>query len=562
MSLSDLLQPRHSPARQPARECARAYVRVSHERSAEKAISPETQRRRIESYARGQGYEIIEWYTDLARSAFHDDDRPEFDRMLRDAQADPSTSVILVFRYDRFSRSWAAPGQQQALLRAGVRIESAEEGYYDPDSETGAIMMPLTWSLNRLFSIKLRNVTIPNMKTNFEQRDPETGWAYKNGGHAQWGYKPHRIPIGRNRHGHDLHKLIWLLDDTQVAGKPVHEWARTMLVEWRLGEKVGYDRIAERLTKLHIPTPLGRSAWSMSSIQSLIGDWPRLYQYAGYAFWNREDCTDKGKRRQRDPSEWIVVPNAHPAIITEAEADAIWGIVSEQKRATHGRTAEMSRWALSGGFLKCGHCGANFAGSVVRGRDYYVCGSHLYRRGGDCVKPAWYIPREDIEATLLRRITKLLAKHAGDLSEWIAEANDAAQEEWRVIQKTVKERARRIAQRERELVNLADAMAQAGPTPELVERTREARADIERLQRIDRIEQPPRIDAAAIEALAARVESASQDSEARRMLIQQFRPEIIADPVKRQLEGQIDDPRSLLANDMAAPTGVEPVLRP
>jgi DNA invertase Pin-like site-specific DNA recombinase len=68
-------------------ECAFAYIRVSHERSAEKNISPETQRRRIEAYAREHGYTILGWYTDSAKSAFRDEDRrTEFLRMLSEAK--------------------------------------------------------------------------------------------------------------------------------------------------------------------------------------------------------------------------------------------------------------------------------------------------------------------------------------------------------------------------------------------------------------------------------------------------------------------------------------------
>lgn len=63
------------------------YLRVSHRRSAEKNLSPETQRQLIEDYAASKGYKIARWYEDMATSAFRDDaPRPEYERMLADAK--------------------------------------------------------------------------------------------------------------------------------------------------------------------------------------------------------------------------------------------------------------------------------------------------------------------------------------------------------------------------------------------------------------------------------------------------------------------------------------------
>lgn len=537
---------------------ARAYIRVSHERSAEKAISPETQRRRIEAYAAEQGYIIKEWYTELAKSAFKNESaRTEFRRMIADAKVDPETSVILVYRYDRFSRSWSAPAQQEELLRHGVRIESAEEGYYDPDSEVGAIMMPLTWSLNRLFSIKLRNVVIPNMKTNFEQRDPETGWAYKNGGWAQWGYKKHRIRIGRNSKSMDIHKVIWLLDDTEVAGRLVHEWAREMLLEWRLGQRMGYDAIAARLTELGIPTPSGKPGWSHTTIQSLIGDRTRLYQYAGYAYWNREDCTDRSNRRRRDESEWIIVENAHPAIITPDQAQEIYAMTEGRQKPKSGRNGEASRFALSGGLLKCAACGSNYAGIKRQAGDYYVCGSHLYRRGAGC-GPSWNIPRDKIENLVLSKILKWLAVDDAALQARVDEANRAIEENWKPFEATKRERRAKMKQLEGEISNLVATAAAAGPSEAVTRALREKQAALARLKNIDAVEKPAPIGVEHLIKLRDMVQSAaiSTDGHSRAKILKDFVIEILADPESKTLEGRLCDPRALVYISVAVPRGV------
>lgn len=251
MSLSDLLKSNQYFPGKPTEELAYGYIRVSHERSAEKAISPETQRQQIEAYAQRQGYRIVAWYIEEGgASAFRESSkRPKFDRMIEDAKVDPQISIVLVAYYDRLSRELSAQARQDDLLRHGVRIESAAGGYYDPETESGVILSGVNWSLAHLFSLKIRNRVIPTMKTNFAERDPDSGWAWKNGEIPQFGYAAKRIYIGRNKESMQIHKLIWVLNEEEVAGKPIWQWARTMLLDWRLKERLGYDVIADRLTE-------------------------------------------------------------------------------------------------------------------------------------------------------------------------------------------------------------------------------------------------------------------------------------------------------------------------
>lgn len=190
----------------------------------------------------------------------------------------------------------------------------------------------------------------------------------------------------------------------------------------------------------HIPTPSGKAAWSHSTLQSILGQWERLYQYTGYAFWNREDCTDKRNRYKRDTSEWVVVPNAHPAIITEDECNAIYAIVKDKKRTKTGKKGKASRWALSGGLIRCKSCGANFAGCGKKGDDRYRCGAHIYRRGAGCTKPSWSVPREALEATILDAIIARLESSDAALQAEVDRINHQIRSEWQRFQKTAQQR--------------------------------------------------------------------------------------------------------------------------
>lgn len=559
--LEQLLAGNNTSSESSRRQHARAYIRVSHERSAEKNISPETQRNRIQAYARECGYVIKEWYEDLGISAFKNDElRVGWHRLLDDAKTDPDTTVIIVWRYDRFSRGHNAESVQHDLLRHGVRIESAEEGYYDPESESGAIMMPLQWGLSRMFSIKLRNVVIPNMKTNFETRDPETGWAYKNGGWSQFGYKKHRIKVGRNAKSMDVHKVVWLLDDTEVAGKPVWQWARTMLVDWRLKERLGYDSIAARLTAAGVPTPSGRDVWSNSTVQALIGDWSRLFQYAGVAFWNREDCTDRKNRKRRDPSEWTVVENAHPAIISMQEAEEITAMVSDQVRTKTSGKGKASRWALSSGLLVCSSCGANYSGTRKGTHDYYVCGAHLYRRGEGCEAPAWYIPREELEEMVTGRIIALFDKSEAELQAWIDGVNKMNQDLAQAQADTAKERAKEEKALSERLSNLYDIAAATGVGQELKEKIESVSAALNRLRLVNDVRPAAAIQMSDVQAMREELLQIASDSDQakRQQLLKKFVIQLTADGQTKTLSGRLHDPRALLARSVAVPRGRVP----
>jgi hypothetical protein len=309
---------------------ALAYIRVSHEDSADRAASLETQRRDIEIYALSEGIEITEWFEEPGKSAFIDDSkRIEFTRMIRRAKSDLEISLILVWKSDRFSRNrYQASAVKGELVKAGVRVLSVLEPY-DSSTTSGIVLESVNDAMSQIRSIEIGVVTHKNLLVNCEMRDPQSGWSYKNGGMAQFGYKNVRVYSDIERKYQRISHCIWELDDEVVAGRSIHEWVRIMLVEWRLKEKAGPDVIAKRLTELGIPTPRGRKAWSDSSVNYLMMP-DKLMQYAGYGIWNRRDFRSGGKQ-WKDRSEWRVINEAHPAIITLQEAEAVHSVREEER---------------------------------------------------------------------------------------------------------------------------------------------------------------------------------------------------------------------------------------
>ena len=566
MSLSEILKSRKPPSGSIiAEEKARVYIRVSHDRSAEKNLSPEVQKRQIIAHTTSKGYQIKEWYEDLAKSAFRDDDlRTEFHRMVEDAKADPETTVLVVSNYDRFSRQRGASALEEELLKYGVRIESVSEGYFDPDTESGVLLSSMTWTIAHVQSLRIRNKVIPCMKLNFSERDPETGHADKNGGWTLFGYKPFHVPTRRGGQHEQAGKLIWLLDDHEFGGVQIWEWARIMLVDWRLKEGLGYDAMAGRLTEAGVPTPAGRTLWSPSTIQGILTEATRLYQYAGYGFWNKRDYSDRHRILERDPSEWIVVENAHPAIITVEQGDAIYAMTKHQPRVKRSHKGQPSRWTLSAGLIKCGHCGENYTSTNKHGVDSYACGSHVYRRDAGCSAPMWKLERENLEQSLLDLLIERMSSAEQTLPRIVDEINAGIEQEWRALMQAADEARHKVKDLEKQLKGYYDVAAEIGLSDELKARIQEVEAVLEELRAVRIPAKPDPVDVSEIRNLAATIREAaeSDDDGARGRIVRQFVIEIVADGKEGLLECRLLDPVAIESNILVAPGGVEPPPRP
>jgi hypothetical protein len=147
--------------------------------------------------------------------------------------------------------------------------------------------------------------------------------------------------------------------------------------------------------------------WGLSTWNAILQP-SVILQFCGYGVWNAR--TKEGRERQ--PSDWVIVPNAHPALISEDEARAILTARSRAQAtasipSNRGRSLT-SNYVLSGGLFQCARCGANMIGFRTSSGEYYVCGSQPYRRGMGC-GPGVYVPRRAVEGEVCQGLTELLS---------------------------------------------------------------------------------------------------------------------------------------------------------
>lgn len=174
---------------------ARCYMRVSTEEQAASGYSMAAQRDKLELFCKLQGYQIAEWYRDDGVSA-KDLNRPEFQRMMKEAQRD---DVIVVYKLDRLTRSVR---DLDNLLRdfekLGLQFRSVTE-QFDTTSATGRLMIRMVGEF-----AQWERETIAERTQFGKQKKWDMGeW---NGGRVPFGYT--KAPSAKVKGGKNLLRLV------------------------------------------------------------------------------------------------------------------------------------------------------------------------------------------------------------------------------------------------------------------------------------------------------------------------------------------------------------------
>ena len=265
-------------------------------------------------------------------------------------------------------------------------------------------MEAFTFAKNEAYSREVAFHSRKGCRANVQGCDPETGWCYKNGGQPPWGYRSLRLERGQDKRGRPIIKSIWALDEGVIAGRPAHEWACHCLVNLAAAG-ASLAELRDFCNRTGIPARR-KKFWGISTWNAILQP-SVILQFCGYGVWNAH--TKQG--RERPPSEWVIVPNAHHALITEDEARAI---LAARRRAQAAASIPVNRgrsltseYVLSGGLFRCDRCGANVIGFRTSSGEYYVCGSQPYRRGMGC-GPGVYVPRRAVEAEVFQGLSEVL----------------------------------------------------------------------------------------------------------------------------------------------------------
>ena len=316
----------------PRESKAVAWARVSTEQQADKGRSIPEQLREIRAYASQRGIQIVQEFHEAASAFQHYEKRAEFHRMLAAVSDDPSIGLVLVHDYSRFSRdSLKARLLIRDLWEAGVRVVSLNDPPLDRETPAGVFLEGIIFAKNEAYSREISFHTRKGCRANIGTRDVETGWCYKNGSAPPVGYRAVRLYRGERRVTRPNIKQIWLLDDTAIAGRQLYEWVHHCLVELAGNGATG-GQISEFCEHLGLPSRTGQ--WTA------VGWCYRLrphclLQYCGHAVWRPYG----GRGGAKSAADWLVIDNAHPAILTPGEAV----VIAAARRGCAARVRSHSR---------------------------------------------------------------------------------------------------------------------------------------------------------------------------------------------------------------------------
>jgi site-specific DNA recombinase len=284
---------------------ADGYIRVSRRagREGESFISPEVQRKKIESWAKLHDIELVHIWEEIDQSGAKLE-RPMFQEALARCEAG-ETGGIVVARLDRFARSAVdALSSIRRLNDAGARLVSVEDNF-DGSTPMGRFAIGI---LILIAELELERI--------------KGGWltavsqAVGRGVHISA-----RPPTGYTRD--DKGRLL----RNEAAAPSVAEAFR------KRATGASWAELARFLEANEVYPPTGNEHWSKAGVSALI----KNPVYLGQA-----------------RSGNVVKDNAHEPIVTRAEFDAAQATT---KSVFKQRDGSLAAQAMLGGLARCAGCG-------------------------------------------------------------------------------------------------------------------------------------------------------------------------------------------------------------
>jgi DNA invertase Pin-like site-specific DNA recombinase len=344
---------------------AAAYVRMS---SDKQDSSPDQQREHISKLADRNNCVIVRWYEDLAVSGNDILRRADFRRMISDA-ASGVFETILCWSQDRFGRfdsieagEWVAP-----LRRAGVNLLTVAEGEINWNDAIGRLIYTIQQEGKHTFLVDLARAIARGAHRRARQRGYYIGtipYGYDKLIYDERGKCQRRI-----RPREKLSKPTeWTVQLVPSTDKRIVRTVRWMFKSFNRG--MALRAIATTLNRRGLPSPGGKH-WQTTAIRIILMN----PIYVGDQVWNRRrkgryicvraDETvsvsafaNRSMARTADwvwnaESDWVVVRNAHPALIDRKLFDRVHATLA--KRTHPGRKPGNDPLR---GLVFCGHCGA------------------------------------------------------------------------------------------------------------------------------------------------------------------------------------------------------------
>lgn len=195
----------------------------------------------------------------------------------------------------------------------------------------------------------------------------------------------------------------------------------------------GFDRIARELTEERIPTPgevAGKAnasrVWHGSTIRKILEN----PHYTGDLVQQRETTISvtSNHRKKLDPSDYIIIENAHEAIISKEEFMLVQQLIKErQRKRPHAKIHLFTNIAFCADCGKSMHFKANRKGYVCGNYNKHghtICSDHFVREDelinvitNDIRQLFSLLSVEEFQKNIEQKVTKILERDKKKLSK-------------------------------------------------------------------------------------------------------------------------------------------------
>lgn len=371
------------------------YTRVSTDAQERDGTSLETQERACVQLATQRGWDVVRCIRDAASGgALERDGLEELRGMLRRGDAD----VVLAYAVDRLSRNQNHIGILfDEFEQAGIQMEFVTERF--EDTAVGRFILAA-----RAFIAEVEREKIAERTMRGKEERARSGRIPQATGRGFFGYR-YDAATGRRTVEETQSRIVRRAFEQFAGGASI------------LG-------ITNALNDEGVPSFTG-ATWSAWTVRNML----RNPAYAGRTIFRRTKASYRrdpitGKRHRvvetRDPSEWIEVPDATPAIVSDALFETVQDRLSDPERR---RAAQRKYDYPLAGTVRCDVCEASMVGQTSLGKyRYYRCrrayaGPHHDR----CATR--YVRATDLEDAVVSKLTDALSSPEVVLAELERAAN-------------------------------------------------------------------------------------------------------------------------------------------
>ena len=376
-----------------------------------------SQQREIRQFAEkklGIKDEQIDWFIeDEARSSYQDRANWQpFEQKIQEACTDSNICYFISYSQERFCRNTKRSKIYKDLLRTcKIEVRFVTGDVEDPNSIEGFVQESFGEINAQVTSMKISLDTIRGCIQNAQTIDPETGYVYQNGGSAQFWLMPYKRQIGIDKYQKPITKTYWAenttihtaIIDGNTVSKTMWEWGKYIFIELRLKQCKSYKEIADFANSIKLPIAR-KSELVRKNTLSLQAKHEILY---GVVTYNKRYYNNNHKKGElKNESEWVIVENGVPALLTKEQYDSLQLMASKKARKKDSTSSNSKNDKLLVDIPEKFYC-ASCGSKIISSGEHYVCSEYNSHGRAGCKASSFYVPSKWLDDKVQKEIIKL-----------------------------------------------------------------------------------------------------------------------------------------------------------